>query len=53
VNGLDQSPERQVWYNYWDTLLTYQSSYLARLNYVHQNAVKHRLVPVAETRKAF
>jgi putative transposase len=27
--------------------LTYQRSYLARLNYVHQNAVKHGLVPVA------
>ena len=27
--------------------LTYQKSYLARLNYVHQNAVKHGLVPVA------
>ena len=24
-----------------------QRSYLARLNYVHQNAVKHGLVPVA------
>jgi putative transposase len=47
VNGLDQTPERQVWYNYWDTQLTYQRSYLARLNYVHQNAVKHGLVPVA------
>jgi putative transposase len=47
VNGLDQTPERQVWYNYWDTRLTYQRSYLARLNYVHQNAVKHGLVPVA------
>jgi putative transposase len=36
-----------VWFNYWDTALTYQRSYLARLNYVHQNAVKHGLVPVA------
>jgi putative transposase len=47
VNELDQTAERQVWYNYWDTRLTYQRSYLARLNYVHQNAVKHGLVPVA------
>jgi putative transposase len=30
-----------------ETPLTYQNSYLARLNYVHQNPVKHRLVPVA------
>ena len=27
--------------------MTYQRSYLARLNYVHQNPVKHGLVPVA------
>jgi putative transposase len=47
LNGLDQKPGRKVWYNFWDTRLTYQYSYLARLNYVHQNAVKHRLVHVA------
>ena len=47
VNKLDGIPERQVWFNYWDTRLTQQRSYLARLNYVHQNAVKHGLVPVA------
>jgi len=47
VNQLDQSPGRKVWFNYWDTRLTHQTSYLARLNYVHQNAVKHGLVPSA------
>jgi putative transposase len=47
VNELDQLIGRQVWYNFWDTQLTYEKSYLARLNYVHQNAVKHRLVTVA------
>ena len=47
VNKLDEAPGRQVWFNFWDTRLTNQRSYLARLNYVHQNAVKHRLVPVA------
>ena len=26
------------------TALTFEKSYLARLNYVHQNPVKHRLV---------
>ncbi len=39
--------ERQVWYNFWETELTFEKSYLARLNYVHQNAVKHGLVPSA------
>jgi putative transposase len=47
VNRLDDTPGRKVWHNFWDTRLTYQKSYLARLNYVHQNAVKHGLVPVA------
>jgi len=36
-----------VWFNYSDTQLTYEKSYLARLNYVHQNAVKHGLVRLA------
>jgi putative transposase len=47
INQRDAMPERQVWFNFWDTELTYERSYLARLNYVHQNAVKHGLVPVA------
>jgi putative transposase len=44
LNRLDGAAGRTVWFNYWDTRLTYQTSYLARLNYVHQNAVKHGLV---------
>ena len=47
INKLDNTPGRQVWFNFRDTKLTHQRSYLARLNYVHQNAVKHGLVPVA------
>jgi putative transposase len=47
LNLLDQSAGREVWYNFWDTKLTYERSYLARLNYVHQNAVKHGLVNIA------
>jgi len=47
VNKLDRAPRRQVWFNFRETRLSYQKSYLARLNYVHQNAVKHGLVPVA------
>ena len=44
INCRDGSPGRQVWFNYWDTQLTFEKSYFARLNYVHQNAVKHGLV---------
>ncbi len=47
LNALDASAGRRVWHNFWDTKLTYERSYLARLNYVHQNAVKHGLVNVA------
>jgi putative transposase len=47
VNKLDGVQDRQVWFNFRDTRLTIQYSYLARLNYVHQNAVKHKLVAVA------
>ncbi|MGH9744098.1 MAG: REP-associated tyrosine transposase [Candidatus Acidiferrum sp.] len=44
VNQLDGTAGRAVWFQYWDTLLTYEKSYLARLNYVHTNAVRHGLV---------
>ena len=47
VNRLDKTPVRKVWFNYRETKLTFERSYLARLNYVHQNPVKHGLVAVA------
>lgn len=47
VNRLDDAAGRQVWHNFRETRLTYEKSYLARLNYTHQNAVKHGVVKVA------
>ena len=47
VNKLDRAPERKIWHNFRETRLTYKKSYLSRLNYVHQNPVRHGLVPVA------
>ena len=47
LNQIDESPERKVWHNFFETRLTHHRSYLARLNYVHQNAVHHGLVKVA------
>lgn len=44
INRQDETPGRRVWFQYWDSQLTYPRSYLARLNYVHCNAVRHRLV---------
>ena len=44
-NRRDHRPGRtRLWHNFRETHLTFQRSYLARLNYVHQNAVHHGLV---------
>ncbi len=48
LNKLDMTPGRKVWHNYWDTCITHESSYLARVHYVHTNPVKHGLVQQAE-----
>jgi putative transposase len=47
INRVDASAGRQVWHNFRETRLTFHKSYLARLNYVHKNPVKHGLVAVA------
>ena len=48
VNSFDCVSGRKVWFQYWDSQITFQRSYLARLNYVHSNAVHHKIVAVAE-----
>ena len=48
TNRLAGTSGRQVWFQYWDTCITYEKSYLARLNYVHNNPVKHGLVQSSE-----
>lgn len=47
-NREDNSPERKVWYQFWDKLITFDKSYYARLNYVNRNPVHHKLVEDAE-----
>ncbi len=47
LNEIDETPGRKVWNNFWDTHLTFESSYRARLNYVMQNPVKHGVASVA------
>ena len=47
VNQMDNAPGRKVWHQFWDARLTFERSYLARLHYVNQNPVHHRLVQVA------
>ena len=38
----------KIWYNYWDTCITFERSYFARLNYIWYNPVKHGYVENAE-----
>ena len=48
LNRRENKPGRsRLWQNFRETQLTHQLSYLARLNYVHQNAVHHGLVAKA------
>jgi putative transposase len=44
LNSEDGAPGRKVMYQYWDSHITFERSYLARLNYVHQNPVHHGIV---------
>lgn len=48
LNRLDHTPGRTVWYQYWDTHLTFKESYFPRLKYVMHNPVKHKIVTKAE-----
>ena len=41
LNEQDGTPGRKVWNNYWDSLITFEKSYLARLRYVHRNPEHH------------
>ena len=47
-NLQDGTPGRKVWFQYYDSHITFQTSYYARLKYVHQNAVHHGVVRAAE-----
>ena len=47
LNIREGQPGRRVWYQYWDSHITFERSYLARLNYVHNNPVHHRVVEAA------
>lgn len=40
---------KRIFWNYWDTCITYERSYFARLNYIYFNPVKHGYVEVPES----
>ena len=44
LNQWDAKPGRKVWFQYYDSHITFQASYYARLKYVHQNAAHHGVV---------
>jgi len=48
LNKSDNAPGRKVWFEFWDTCLTYENSYYARLKYVMNNPVHHVIVKNAE-----
>jgi len=44
INELDACPGRQVWFQYWDTCISFEASLYSRMRYVMMNPVKHGLV---------
>jgi putative transposase len=44
LNRIDGLAGRSVWYRSWDTRISFEKSYLARLAYVHRNPTKHGCV---------
>ena len=51
LNRQDSAPGRKVWFQFWDSHITFEKSYFARLHYVHGNPAKHRVVDLAENYK--
>ena len=43
-NQEDATPGRRVWFQYWDSHITFERSYLARLRYINQNPAHHGVV---------
>ena len=48
LNQQDNLPARKIWFQYFDTHITFPNSYFPRLKYVHHNPVHHGVVHRAE-----
>jgi putative transposase len=48
INREDATPGRRIWFQYWDSHITHEASWLARLHYVHTNPVHHGSATCAE-----
>src|SRR5262245_39461452 len=44
LNALHNTPGRKVWFQYWDSKITFHHSYLPRIKYVMTNPVRHKIV---------
>ena len=48
INQRHNSPGRKVWHNYWESLITFEKSFFARLHYVNRNPEHHGFKRPAE-----
>jgi putative transposase len=42
INKNSDLKGRQIWHNYWDTIIRSDADFWTRFNYIHYNPVKHR-----------
>ena len=49
LNRMDGREGRKVWFQYWDSHITFTNSYLSRLKYVHNNPEHHGIVGRSES----
>ncbi|MEA3338649.1 MAG: transposase [Chloroflexota bacterium] len=48
LNKLDNTPGRQVWYQYWDRFPRHERDFWAYFNYIHINPIKHGYVQISD-----
>jgi putative transposase len=44
INILDKIKSRKVWYSYWDTCVRREDDFYIRMNYIHNNPIKHKCI---------
>jgi putative transposase len=44
LNRIDKTLGRRVWYQYWDRCVRNEKEFVANLNYIYWNPVKHRYI---------
>lgn len=49
INTADNAIGRKIWWNYYDHIIRDETDFFKHLNYIHQNPIKHKLIPVAQT----